>query len=133
MSFNPLINYEIKENKIGNKKRNSLNKNQDHFNNMNPTELYTYKPLTRRTKINYSFSQINLPGNQNKNNDIMTERKKNGKKLFLLKNVESKEDNSRNYRRNKCIYVYKTKNDIFSGNIKKIIELDDDIISYEDM
>ena len=31
---------------------NSLNKNKDHFNNMNPTELYTYKPLTKRTKIN---------------------------------------------------------------------------------
>ena len=43
-SFNPLINYEIKENKIGNKKMNLLNKNNDHFNNMNPTELYTYKP-----------------------------------------------------------------------------------------
>ena len=112
---------------------NSLNKNNDHFNNMNPTELYTYKPLTKRTKINYSFSQINLPGNQKNNNDIMTERKKSGKKLFLLKNVESKEDNNRNYRRNKFIYVYKTKNDIFAGNIKKIIELDGDIISYEDM
>ncbi len=112
---------------------NSLSKNKDHFNHMNPTELYTFKPLTKRTKINYSFSQIhNLPGNQNKNKTIINERKKSGKKLFSLKNVESKDDKSRNYKKNKCIYVYKEKTDMFTRNMK-IIEYDDDIISYEDI
>ena len=32
----------------------------------------------------------------------------------------------------KCIYVYKEKTDMFTRNMK-IIEYDDDIISYEDI
>lgn len=129
--FNPLINYKTKEKKITNKKGGLLNKSKDHFHHMNPIEIYEYKPLLKRTKINYNLSQISsLPGNTLKNN--FNGKKKTGKKTFEQNNKESKELRSRNQYQNKNNYLFNTTNTFLNQNMK-IYEFDDPIISYEDM
>lgn len=116
-SFNPLINY--KYNDKNNKPRNSSHfyKNKDHFYHMNPTVLHTYKPLIKR--------------NSNINNLAQKEKRKSGKKLFGLKNVESKEEcTGRNTFKNRFIYL----NNIlmnFRGNNKKIYEYNAPVISHK--
>ena len=129
--FNPLINYKTKEKKITNKKGGLLNKSKDHFHHMNPIEIYEYKPLLKRTKINYNLSQISsLPGNTLKNN--CNGKKKTGKKTFEQNNKESKELRSRNQYQNKNNYLFNTTNTFLNQNMK-MYEFDDPIISYEDM
>ena len=129
--FNPLINYKAKEKKIANKKNEFINKSKDHFYHMNPTELYRYKPILKRTKINYNLSQISsLPGNTLKNN--IFGRKKSGKKMFEQNNKESKELISRNQCRNKNKYLCNTTNTFWNQNVKKY-EFDDPMISCENI
>ena len=118
-SFNPWINYKAKENKANNKKMIPTSRNNDHFYHMNPTELHKYKPLVKRNKINYhSFSQIeSLPGNTIKYD--LNGRKKSGKKLFNLKNLESKEKLNRNQCKNDFIFLHNLAN-MFCKNSFKI-------------
>ena len=130
-SFNPLINYITKEEKIIHGKSNLQNKNKDHFYHMNPIELYKYKPQLKREKLNILFlSQIlGLPGNSR---NIITERKKSGKKIFNLTNKESNKTYSRNQSR-KMIKFTSNKSNIFKNNNRKTIQYDCPIISYGDM
>ena len=129
--FNPLINYKTKEKKITNKKGGLINKSKDHFHHMNPIEINEYKPLLKRTKINYNLSQIySLPGNTLKHN--INGKKKTGKKMFEQNNKESKELRSRNQYQNKNNYLFNTTNNFSNQNMKEYV-FDDPIISYEDM
>ena len=128
--FNPLINYKTKEEKVDKKNINLINKNKDHFYHMNPTELYKYKPLLKRTKINYNSSQItSIPGNVNKDN--VKDRKKSGKKLFEFHNKES-DIRSRNQCGNKIKYSFNTTYNLLNKNKKKY-EFNAPTISYNDM
>ena len=86
---------------------------------MNPTEIYTYRPLLKRV-YNLSYFSKN-----NKN-------KKSGKKLFPSKNKESQEDNKNNYKyRSKYLSNNTTHN--FLNNKIKIYEFDAPIISHKDI
>ena len=117
-SFNPLINYKYKENKTKIKNVPQIYKNKDHFYHMNPTVLNTYRPLI---KLNFKIN-------------IQKEKRKSGKKLFGLKNVESKEDcNGRNTYRNRIKYLCNTTNNFLvnNKNNRKIYEYDDPVISYK--
>ena len=116
-SFNPLINYKSKQEKKIKKNENHFDKNKDHFHHMNPTEIFTYRPLIKRI--------------YNANSILKKEKKKTGKKLFCLKNVESKGVwNSRNCCKNKdkIKYMCNTMNN-FCGNNKKIYEYEEPVIS----
>jgi len=128
--FNPFINYKTKERISGNKKMDITNKNIDHFYHMNPTEFYKYKPLLKRTKINYNSSQItSLPGNVKKIN--IKEQKKTGKKLFEINNEESdliSQIRSRNKIKNK----FNITNNSMIKKTKKY-EFDAPIVSFRDM
>ena len=115
-SFNPLINYKLKQEKKIKKNENRFDKNKDHFHHMNPTEIFTYKPMIKRI--------FNI-------NSILQKEKKKGKKLFCLKNVESKGVwNSRNTfnNNNKIKYMSNTTNN-FCVNNKKIYEYEAPVIS----
>ena len=115
-SFNPLINYKHKENKI--KTKNVPLKNKDHFYHMNPTVINTYKPLIKRN--------INI--------NTQKEKRKSGKKIFGFKNIESKEEcNSRNTFRNR-IELCNTTNNFWvnnKNNRKIIYEYEAPVISYK--
>ena len=131
--FNPFINYKTKENKCKNKKKDLFNKNKDHFYHMNPTELFKYKPLLKRNKVNlHSISQIEgLPGNLIKYN--INQHKKTGKKLFSLMNLESKDVKSRNQQRNNIKYLSNTINILGKHNASKVFEYEAPAITYRDM
>ena len=119
-SFNPLINYKVKEKKYRNINGFRYYKNQDHFFHMNPTEIYIYKPQLKRTFNGLSFSR---------NEKV----KKTGKKLFCLKNVESKDGiNDRNSYKKNFKYLSNTINNNFAKNLK-IYEYDAPAISYKDV
>lgn len=98
---------------------------------MNPTELYKYKPLLKRIKTNiHTLSQIEgLPGNIINNDN---QRRKSGKKLFVQKNIESKENRSRNNCLNKIKYANITMYHQCRNN-KTIYEYDAPTISHVDM
>jgi hypothetical protein len=118
-SFNPLINYKIKEKKISKNKTFRNDKNKDHFYHMNPIEIFTYKPLIKRVFNSKSFSQ---------NKKI----KKSGKKLFNLKNVESRENlKNINTSKKRCKYLSNTTNN-FCMNNKNIYEYEAPVISCKD-
>lgn len=135
-SFNPLINYKI-EDKEKNKYKYKIKnyRNKDHFFHMNPTEIYKYKPQLKRTKYNYSYSQIvGLPGSQ-KNNGINLKEKKSGKKIFFLKNKESKDDRSRNQKKFICLNNISNINTIYNKleNKMKTYEYEAPIITYKNI
>jgi len=117
-SFNPLINYKYKENKTKTKNVPKFYKNKDHFYHMNPTVLTTYKPLLKR---NFNINE-------------QKPKRKSGKKIFGLKNIESKEEcYSRNTFRNR-IELCKTTNNFWvnkRNNRKIIYEYEAPVISYK--
>lgn len=117
-SFNPLINYKFEENKYKKKYPLRNSKNQDHFFNMNPTQTYEYKPQLKRV-----FNCLTFSRNQ----------KKSGKKLFCLKNVESKEDgnNFKAFRKRNTYLANITKK--FCGKNINVYEYEEPIISYKEM
>lgn len=119
-SFNPLINYKIDEKNKSKNKTFRNDKNKDHFYHMNPIEIFKYKPLIKRVFNSKSFS---------KNEKV----KKTGKKLFCLKNVESKDGiNDRNSYKKNFKYLSNTINNNFA-KILKIYEYDAPAISYKDV
>ena len=133
-SFNPLINYKTDE-KPKRKMRRIFYKNQDHFNNMTPTQIYTYRPHIKQSKYNhYLISQIDsLPGSRP---PLLAKNliKKSGKKTFKNMNLfeESKEN-----------FIYKNNNKLKKGNISNInnnrskfsqvYEFDNPVISHLDV
>ena len=119
-SFNPFINYKLKEKKHKNISRNE--KNKDHFFHMNPTEIYTYKPILKRIYNCHSFAR-----DENKN--------KTGKKMFNLKNVESKEnqwDNNNKCKKRRFDYLCNTSNNFCNKN-KKMCIFDGPTITSRDI
>ena len=118
-SFNPLINYKIEDKNYRVNKTFRNEKNKDHFYHMNPMEIFKYKPLIKRVFNSNSFS-----GNENS--------KKTGKKLFNLKNVESKENlNNINLYKKRYKYLSNTTNN-FCMNNKNIYEYEAPAISCKD-
>lgn len=119
-SFNPLINYKIEEKKHKKSIETNYYKNKDHFFHMNPTEIYKYKPQLKRVFNSLSFSRNE-------------KTKKTGKKLFSLKNVESKEDfYSINTFTNRIKYLNNRTNTFFTKNLK-VYEYEEPVISNKDV
>ena len=119
-SFNPFINYKLKEKKHKYISRNE--KNKDHFFHMNPTEIYTYRPILKRIYNCHSFAR-----DENKN--------KTGKKMFNLKNVESKEnqwDNNNKCKKRRFDYLCNTSNNFCNKN-KKMYIFDGPTITSRDI
>ena len=120
-SFNPWINYKIDDKKYLNTKiRNE--KNKDHFFHMNPTEIFIYKPMLKRL-FNHSITSRNQ------------KNKATGKKIFGLKNIESKEDNNNNRNKFKYRQRYLINNNTnnFFNEKNKIYEYEAPVISYKDV
>ena len=115
-SFNPWINYKIKENK---ETKIKSKRNKDHFFHMNPTEIHKYKPILKRT-YNYLGST--------------RDEKITGKKTFgAKKNVESKEEyDISNITRKRFKCLINTSHIFFVKNLK-IYEFDSPAISYKDL
>lgn len=123
--FNPLINYKNEDKKEKSKIRRNYISNKDHFNNMIPTQLYSYTPHTKKSKFNfYQISQIdNIPGS-NYSREVKNPIKKTGKKIFKkISNQETKNVFSRN---NNYLNNY-------PGKFTKVYEFDNPAISHIDM
>lgn len=124
--FNPLINYKNEDKKEMSKIRRNYISNKDHFNNMIPTQLYSYTPHTKKSKFNfYLISQIDTIPGSNYSRKEKNPVKKSGKKLFSnISNRETKNifsRNNNNYFKN------------YPGKFTRVYEFDNPTISHIDM